>query len=117
MNGWPTNERDLSPSLIPYFNHRDELTVQDGIILRGNRVVIPTSLRTQMDINSSLRRARDLIYCPGMSSEIRQFIETCDTCATLCVKKSTEPLCVHDVSDRPWGKWERICSTYKAETT
>ena len=112
MNGWPTYKRDLSASPIPFFNFRDELTVQDGMILRGNRVVITTSLRTQMKnkvhaghmgINSCPHRARDLIYWPGMSSDIRQFIETCDTCATLCDKQSTEPLCVYD-HDRPWEK-------------
>ena len=29
---------------------------------------------------SSLLRARECIYWPGMGSEIKQFIETCDVC-------------------------------------
>ena len=44
MSGWPTSRVDVPPAAIPYFNYRDELTVQDGIFLRGERVVIPTSL-------------------------------------------------------------------------
>ena len=45
MSGWPTSRVDVPLAAIPYFHYRDELTVQDGIILRGERVVIPTSLR------------------------------------------------------------------------
>ena len=71
IKGWPQNKASLPLSLTPYFNYRDELSVQDGIVLRGERVVIPTSMRHEMKmkvhaghtgINSCLRRARELIY-------------------------------------------------------
>lgn len=59
---------------------RDELTVQDGLVFKGNFVVIPKSLRADMKlkIHSShlgievcLRRARECIYWPGMSAEMK----------------------------------------------
>ncbi|ELU14067.1 hypothetical protein CAPTEDRAFT_31280, partial [Capitella teleta] len=34
-----------------------------------------------LGINSCLRRARDLIFWPGMSADIRQYVEACTTCA------------------------------------
>ena len=80
MSGWPTSRVDVPPAAIPYFNYRDELTVQDGIILRGERVVIPTSLRPDikqkvhaghLGINYCLRRAWELVFWPAMSSDIR----------------------------------------------
>ena len=100
-------------SLTPYFSYRDELTVQDGIILRGERVVIPAAMRPDikvkvhaghMGINSCLRRARELVFWPGMSSEIRQYIESYDTCATHSDKQAAEPLFMHEVHGRPWQK-------------
>ena len=54
-----------------YFTYRDELTAQNGIVLRGQRLVVPKSLRSMMKakchaghlgIKSTLRRARDLLY-------------------------------------------------------
>ena len=39
-----------------------------------------------------------------MSSEIRQYIESCDTCATHSDKQAAEPLFMHEVSGRPWQK-------------
>ena len=91
MEGWPNDRRRVPDRLLPYFSYRDELTIQDGIIFRGERIVIPSSLRKSMKekvhaghigINSSLRRARDLIYWPQMSTDIRYYVETCGVCAT-----------------------------------
>ena len=39
-----------------------------------------------------------------MSSEIRQYIESCDTCATHTDKQAAEPLFMHVVPGRPWKK-------------
>ena len=38
-------------------------------------------------IHSYLRRARELIYWPGMSKEIRNYIDTCGVCATYSTKQ------------------------------
>ena len=45
MEGWPNDRRRVPDRLLPYFSYRDELTIQDGIIFRGERIVIPSSLR------------------------------------------------------------------------
>ena len=48
--GWP-EKKEHAPALIhPYFSMRDELTVQDGLIFKGNSVVIPKSLRADMKL-------------------------------------------------------------------
>ena len=92
---------------------RDELTVQDGLIFRGERVVIPSSLRqvmkqkvhsSHMGIDSCLRRAREHIYWTGMSAEIKQQIEACETCGKFGMNQPKEPLMPHEVPSRPWEK-------------
>ena len=57
-----------------------------------------------LGINSCLRRARELVYWPGMSSDIRQYIEACNICSSMADKQSAEPLVVHPVPSRPWEK-------------
>ncbi|XP_048239742.1 uncharacterized protein K02A2.6-like [Haliotis rufescens] len=113
MEGWPTHKENLSSELTPYFSYRDELTIQDGIILHGPRVVIPLALRDEikrklhvghMGINSCLRRAKTLVFWPLMSSDIRQYIESCDICARFSDKQSPEPLIMHEIPDHPWEK-------------
>ena len=45
MNGWPAEKKkDVTGYRIieaPYYNFRDEISYQDGIILRGQRIIIP----------------------------------------------------------------------------
>ena len=39
-----------------------------------------------------------------MATEIRQYVENCNTCASLQAKQSMQPLSFHDVPERPWQK-------------
>ena len=112
-NGWPRELADVEAEVKPYFSYRDELTTQDGIILRGDRIVIPTSLRKEvtqkaharhMGINACIRRARDLVFWPGMSKEIRQLVESCETCTRHANKQQPETVHMHPVPDRPWAE-------------
>ena len=113
MQGWPDQKEKFPTGILPYFNYRDELTVQDGIIMRADRIVIPQSLRQDLKIkvhaghqgvNSCVRRAPHLIFSPGMSSDIRAYIESCDTCATYCTRQPGHPLQTHEIPARPWQK-------------
>ena len=42
LSSWPKRER-MEPELIPYWKARSFLTVKDGLLLHGARIVIPTS--------------------------------------------------------------------------
>ena len=46
MSGWPDSLDPSDGSLKPFLNRKLELSVQDNVILWGNRVVIPSPART-----------------------------------------------------------------------
>ena len=48
MKGWPPKKDAVPNSLTPYFSYRDELIVQDGIILRCERVVIRPDIKVKL---------------------------------------------------------------------
>ena len=48
LQGWPDEKHDLATSVMPFFSFREQLTTQVGFIFKGNRVVIPNSLRRLM---------------------------------------------------------------------
>ena len=113
LQGWPEQRDLLSPLLLPYYSYRDELVAHDGLILRGDRLLVPMSLRLMikkrlhaghMGINSCLRRARELVFWPGMSRDIREFIGSCDICASHALKQSAQPLSMHSTPNRPWER-------------
>ena len=48
LKGWPNEKNDSFFQAAPYYGLRDEPTVQDGVIIRRQRVVIAASLRKEM---------------------------------------------------------------------
>ena len=41
MSGWPNMIKEIPQVLQPYWTFREELTIEDGLILKGTRIVIP----------------------------------------------------------------------------
>ena len=46
LTGWPEHKQDTPICIHSYWNYRDEITAQDGILYRGSRVIIPQSMRS-----------------------------------------------------------------------
>ena len=120
--GWPETKGELSHLVLPFFDIRDELSACDGIVIRGERVVVPKSLRRDMfyrlhyahsGVVSTLLLARASIYWPGMSAEIKQFIEMCDVCRAFDRKQPKETLIPHEVPGRPLSKVGVNVFTYR----
>ena len=113
LDGWPEDKSILPLSLTPYFSFKDELTVQDGLIFKGDRVLVPQSLRSEMlnalhsthtGIEGCLKRSRECLFWPGMSSDIKNLISTCEICLTYSSANQQETLIQHDVPKRQWEK-------------
>ena len=45
VDGWPPSIRDIPVGVRCYWNYRDTLTVSDGVIYKGDQIVVPTNLR------------------------------------------------------------------------
>ena len=113
LDGWPEHRNQLPLMVKPYFNFRDELSVQDGLIFRGERLIVPKAMRPKVKedlhighngIDGTLRRAREYLYWPQMTKEITEWIETCEVCMEHCNSQSPQPLMSHALPDRPWEK-------------
>ena len=114
QEGWPADEKSLPPLVTPYFCVRDELAVTDGLIFRGERLVIPKGMRTAVKkdvhsghqgIDACLRRAREHVYWPGMNKELKAWIRTCEACREYELTPCKETLMSHEI---PGGAWEKI---------
>ncbi|CAB4010813.1 Transposon Ty3-G Gag-Pol poly [Paramuricea clavata] len=80
LKGWPDKRSDVPGQARQCFDVRDELTVHEGLIFRGERVLVPNDLRKQMiqrihsthiGADGCLRCARESIYWPGMTRDIK----------------------------------------------
>ena len=46
--GWPEYPKECPPDLKEYWNFREDLSVENGLILKGHRLLVPSNLRPQM---------------------------------------------------------------------
>ena len=113
-NGWPEKVEDVDSCIKMYFDVCDTLTACDGIILKGERVVIPRSMRhlvkerlhsAHLGYDSMMRRPRDLVFWPGMSKEIKQLADNCEICLEAKLRNQKETLIQHVPSDELWEKF------------
>lgn len=113
LQGWPDDKGQVEDEVRPYFDMRDELSVQDNVIFRGQRAVIPTALRKEMKekihashlgIENCLRRARECVYWPGMHEQLKTYMGNCQVCREKDTRQQKEPLQSHDFPLRPWAK-------------
>jgi Integrase zinc binding domain len=89
MNGWPRYAKEFEKSMKVYYSVRSELSVNQGILIKGDSIVIPGSLRADIvskiheghiDINTCRERAKQSVWWPGISSEIQRIVSSCNHC-------------------------------------
>ena len=69
--GWPTSKGQLPLGLSPYWSYRDELSMMNGVIFRGNQAIVPETLIKPMlakihfshlGAESNIRMCKDVIF-------------------------------------------------------
>ena len=110
LGGWPSQKSDTDLDVRAYYNVRHELTMQNGMVFKDNRIVGPTSVRkyiiatvhrSHQGIQGCIRRAKDAVYWPLMNQEITDYVNQCSVCNTYRPEQCKEPLMPHAVPDRP----------------
>ncbi|XP_064482820.1 uncharacterized protein K02A2.6-like [Ornithodoros turicata] len=106
---WPET-RDLSPEVRLYASVAAELSVVDGLLLRGARLVIPPSLRHEVleklyvghqGVSRCRANARETVWWPGISANLQDFVQKCPTCQAHR-RPGAEPLLQTPLPARPW---------------
>ena len=113
QNGWPENKSEVPECVLPYYDSRDELTIQENLIFKGQLLVVPAAVRTELisvahashiGIEGCLRRMRECLYWPRMTTQIKDYISKCEVCLSHRSAPPREPLQQHDFVARPWSK-------------
>ena len=114
VDGWPDRQRDLHPPLRSFWAYRDELGADDGIVLKGNRIVMPASLHSETlaklheahkEIEKMHLRACSCVFWNGINRDIGVVVCKCATCQEVQRAQPREPLMPHE---RPSGVWQIV---------
>ena len=110
-HGWPKDQRELPTKIRSFWSYRDELSVENGIILKGSRVFIPEPLREEFlkklhtghlgIVKTGLRARRD-VFWPKIQQEITEMCKACVICDEFKPAQTKETLQPHEIPSRPW---------------
>lgn len=110
-DGWPEERKQCPQSIAEYWNFRDELSQMNNILFKGEKIVVPASLRAEMlsrihtghmGIEKCKQRARDVLFWPGMNKQIEDLVGNCSVCLAHRASNSKEPMINHPIPNRPW---------------
>ena len=108
--GWPANRSQIPNNLRPYWTFREELSEAQGIILKGEKIVIPSVMRKEMlaKIHTShlgmvkcKQRAKDILFWPGMARDIEELVSSCEICSRYQPSNPKESMISNEVPTRP----------------
>ena len=111
MKGFPMTKDECHDAIKPYFNYQEELTVVDGLVLKGQCIIIPSKLRqsclarlhiAHMGVNKTLYQARQSVFWPGLTKDINEIILACPASMKYATKNHAEPLINDLATSKPW---------------
>ena len=111
VKGWPDTLQEVPPAIRCCWSFRDELSIEDGLILKGQRLLIPNSVREDIleqlhyghqGIEKTRLRARESVFWPNINKDIEQRTRSCPICQEHQPAQSHETLLPHEVPNRPW---------------
>ena len=111
LKGWPTEKEQVDELAREYWNYREELSVEDGLLFKSDRIVVPRALRAEvldeihgahMGESKSLCFARDYVFWPSMTAQIKDKVSSCAICNAFRNRQQRESLYPHDIPGLPW---------------
>ena len=112
IQGWPKGIKQCPLPLHSYWNYRDELSIVDGIVVKGNHIIIPTKNRPELlsllhddshlRIDKCIQHAKGIIYWPGITEDIKSIINKCEKCLAHCRHNQKEPYIPIDIPIVAW---------------
>ena len=86
MMGWPNNIKEIPQVLHPYWTFCKELTIEDGLILKGTQIIIPHKKReailkqihdNHLGLTKCKLHAKQAVYWPGLNDKLEQLVLNC----------------------------------------
>ncbi|KAJ8352691.1 hypothetical protein SKAU_G00241670 [Synaphobranchus kaupii] len=112
-NGWPDHIKSVAMSAKQYFPERGTLSELNGVLRRGNQIVIPYSMRDDMiqkihqghqGLTKCGQRYKNAIWWPGIGNDVRELIQSCRHCDINRPSQHKEPLLTTPLPELPWQK-------------
>ena len=113
MIGHHDEIHSVDPDLLPYKGIFSELSIINGIVLRGEQIVLPSALWVRavetaheghLYATKTLQLLRQSCWFPGMRKLVDEFVESCLPCNAASPHNPPVPLQPNLLPEKPWQK-------------
>ena len=107
-----------SPVLLPFKSIFKELSIIDGLIIKGSRIFIPSVLRNKIldaaheghqGIVKTKQLLRSKVWYPGLDKDVELLVHNCLPCQASILGNTREPL---KMTELPSGPWESVATDF-----
>ena len=114
--GLPDSIKEVPSQLQPYWTFREELTVEDGLILEGTRIIIPSRKcesilklihERHLGLNKCKLHSKETVYWLGLNVQLEQLVLNCELCLKYLKSKSKQLPSIsmgQEILVNPWTK-------------
>ena len=116
----------LNPCFRPYHHHKSEVTYQDGLLFKDQKIIALSTLWLEMHkilhqghlgIEKTKSQAIQSLFWPNMNADITDTILNCEAYQQYKNSQGAEPLKNHEIPDKPWTKVSTDLSKFRGEPT
>ena len=116
-HGWPNTIQEVPSETQPFWTFREELTFEDGIVLKGTHIVIPSKkcqsilhLIHDRHLGSAKCKVRvkDTAYWPGLNEDLEKLILKCELCLKYSHSKHKEKPSSSLGQEIPMHPWTKL---------
>ena len=110
LNGWP---HSVDPAILPYKARRHELSLEQGCVLWGTRIIIPGDLQDMVltelhDTHPGSSRmkmlARSYVWWPNLDAQIEEMVSACTVCQSMRSDPPKAQIHPWISTGRPWSR-------------
>lgn len=107
LEGWRNTLDKVPAEVKPYFQFQDNITAQNGLLFKGEHLIVSTKLRKEWWKRSVCPILISRVVFdeqPGMNAEFKDFILKCNICSSYKPAQPQELLMPYEIPSRPWQK-------------
>ena len=111
ITGWPNDIKAVPHPLCPYWQHCKALTIEDGLVLCQEALIIPPSERERVlqqlhQFHQEITKAQlfvcGCVFWPGINKALEEAVWQCETCTWFQGQNAAEPLTPTPTLSCPW---------------
>ena len=108
---WPQSRKDCPEQLLDFWSFRQEISEEDGLFYRSQRLTMPHSERLETlkvlhpkhyGADKMQLRALETVYWPMINKDILKQYQSCKTCIKYSKSQRSELLQPHPTPGVPW---------------